>query len=681
MSWMPKLADTYDIFQHEAGVMPPDGRVPLYPLYHSTQQAQISCLLSPSGDWIPGSARVLAAKSERVTLIPVTESSSSRTSAPEPHPLHDKLQYMSTGYVRYGGKEKALAYQAHMELLEAWCAAPHCPPRIKAVLVYLKKDRLLDDLIADGLLFVDAQGTLPEKWPGEKEAAPAIYSTGIAPLDSFVRFDVQDETNRIYLWNDPSIWKSWIRFQNESAPQSDLCYASGKVAPIATLCPKKIRNPGDGAKLISSNDSSGFTYRGRFDTASEAFCVSRELSEKAHSALRWLISKQGTRMGEQVLLAFMVDEARLPAAILDCDSEDLATSLEEVLPEEATDFWEEEPPPTMAQDGSDFARRLHNALRSYDAQLDDANEAVIMGLESATPGRLSIFYYSELPAKTLIDRVQHWHTSCSWPQHYKRKPDGVNDKGKPLYKQVFFTGAPSIRDLIEAAYGERADDNFKASIRKRLLPCITEKVKLPRDIMLAAAQRASNPISMERWQAAKVLGIACAMIRKYYNEQYGSSLHMEKREKKEVWPVAILNERPDDPRVTDQVWRSYLWGRILAYARQIEATALWLANKNDPDFKPRQTNAERMQVSFSQHPAHTWKLLDHKLSPYLTRLWPTSYKVLEQKMRAILPQIPLGEFSDDTLSPQYLLGYSSQLNEFWSFRKEKDVEIEEGEEE
>ena len=53
---------------------------------------------------------------------------------------------------------------------------------------------------------------------------------------------------------------------------------------ISELSPKKIRNSGDGAKLISSNDDKGFTFRGRFDLPSEAACVGRVTTEKAHNA-------------------------------------------------------------------------------------------------------------------------------------------------------------------------------------------------------------------------------------------------------------------------------------------------------------------------------------------------------------------------------------------------------------
>ena len=64
---------------------------------------------------------------------------------------------------------------------------------------------------------------------------------------------------------------------------------SGKVEVLSFLQPKKIRNEGDGAKLISSNDEKNFTFRGRFSDKSQAFSIGYEDSQKAHNALKWSI--------------------------------------------------------------------------------------------------------------------------------------------------------------------------------------------------------------------------------------------------------------------------------------------------------------------------------------------------------------------------------------------------------
>lgn len=54
MSWMQKLYETYDLCRQEVGRMPPEGRAPLLPVYHATQQAQIEAVIDMDGCWCPG---------------------------------------------------------------------------------------------------------------------------------------------------------------------------------------------------------------------------------------------------------------------------------------------------------------------------------------------------------------------------------------------------------------------------------------------------------------------------------------------------------------------------------------------------------------------------------------------------------------------------------------------------
>ena len=78
--------------------------------------------------------------------------------------------------------------------------------------------------------------------------------------------------------------------------------------------PAKLRHTGDKAKLVSANDSSGFTFRGRFTDpyGSQAAMVSYEVTQKAHNALRWLISRQGFRNGNQVYVSWAVSGKETP---------------------------------------------------------------------------------------------------------------------------------------------------------------------------------------------------------------------------------------------------------------------------------------------------------------------------------------------------------------------------------
>ena len=73
----------------------------------------------------------------------------------------------------------------------------------------------------------------------------------------------------------------------------------GEIKPVAIQHAKGIVSIKGNAKLISSNDSSGFTYRGRFVNDKQAFSISYEASQKAHNALKWLIANQGVIRGER----------------------------------------------------------------------------------------------------------------------------------------------------------------------------------------------------------------------------------------------------------------------------------------------------------------------------------------------------------------------------------------------
>lgn len=632
MGWMQKLYETYESCQREVG-RTEEGKLPLLPIYHTTQQAQIEAVVDSDGNWCPGRAQVILNKNGMTTIIPCTESSGARTSGLEPHPLFDKLQYIAGDFETCVTGKKS-GFQGYITALADWCASPYAHPNVRALYAYLQKGTLMADLMADGILFRDETGALPAKWAGKKADTPSIFKACAgAQTDAFVRFRVvpADGSPDIHsaLWQNPAVWQSYIDYENHRQQKQDICYVRGEELPVSTLSPKKIRNPGDGAKLISSNDTSNFTFRGRFRDATEAFCIGRETTEKAHSALRWLISRQGWPNGEQVIVTWGTTGKKLPdpcADALDLFFNKLKKP--------------EEPIPTK----DEFAARLRRALSGYICDLQNGEEATIMGLDSATPGRLSVFYYREMQAVDFLARVQSWHDTCGWAHDYGWVPDPVDAKKR---KHVAFVGAPSPKDIVFAAYGPNADDKLKKNIVQRLLPCIIDGARLPRDIMLCAVHRASNPVGREDWEVRKTRGIACALIRKYHNDRYNGKT-IKDATYKEVWAMAL------DKQIDE---RDYLFGRALAYAQKIESYAL------DGAGEKRSTNAERLQTAFCQHPARTWLTIDRQLRPYLLRLGKKATRYHDE-LNEILSRIPREAFTSAPLSEKYLLGYACQMQAF-----------------
>ena len=118
--------------------------------------------------------------------------------------------------------------------------------------------------------------------------------------------------------------------------------------------------------------------------------------------------------------------------------------------------------------------------------------------------------------------------------------------------------------------------------------------------------------------------------------------------------------------------RSYLFGRILACADFIEYCA-----QNPGEVKAaerRPTNAQRMEVVFTQRPSKTCKLLRKQLVPYINRLVKNGQSLAGvKKMEELLAEMPIEDFNDKPLNELYLLGYASQRQEFFTSRKDKDA--------
>ncbi|OHB43476.1 MAG: type I-C CRISPR-associated protein Cas8c/Csd1 [Planctomycetes bacterium GWC2_39_26] len=429
--------------------------------------------------------------------------------------------------------------------------------------------------------------------------------------DSFIRWEVEipdDKCSKV--WEDKTLWDSWINYYSNIKQEKNLCYVTGKELLGAEQHPAKLRNDGDKAKLISSNDTSGFTFRGRFTDAGQACGVGFEVTQKAHSALRWLISRQGYRNGDQAIVAWATSGAEIPDPLAD----PLAILGEDTLKSDDSDNV------SVAQN---LAIKLRQKIAGYKAALGDASGVVVMGIDSATPGRMAITFYRELTGSEFLERLERWHDACEWIHDY-----GYNRETK---KHIRFVGAPAPKDIAEAAYGNKVDDKLKKSTVERLLPCIIDGQKIPRDIVDSAVRRACNRIGMEGWEWNKTLSIACALFKK--------------SNKKEGYSMAL-----DESRKT----RNYLYGRLLALADSLEQ---WALNKARED---RQTNAARLMQRFAEHPYNTWRTIELSLSPYKARLGAQS-----QKRQAMIDEVKnmfdTEDFMNDKkLSGEFLLAYSCQ---------------------
>jgi CRISPR-associated protein Csd1 len=493
----------------------------------------------------------------------------------------------------------------------------------KAVLTYVAGKHVVSDLLDHNILHKN-NGRLLTDWAGD-DPEPEIFRQLTAKTvsgrkvrdqgDALIRWRVERPGDVLTgTWEDPSLAESWQRFYASEQKAKGLCMVTGNIdGALAKKHPAKIRNSADKAKLISSNDKDGYTYRGRFLEADEACGISFEASQKAHNALQWLISRQAYKASGQVFVAWSVSGVSVPDPFK--DSKGLFLDAEEI----------DAIPPDTIDDAGDvgqtFSLRLNKAIRGYGARLAPSEDIVVMGLDSATPGRMAITFYREIKASEFLRRIEAWHAKCAWPQNFG------NDK--------HFVGAPAPRDIAEAAFGRRLDDKLRKATVERLLPCIVDGQPIPRDLVVSTVGQASNRAGLENWEWKKCLGIACALFKGYHTER--------------EYKMGLEHGRDS---------RDYLYGRLLAVADHIEGRALFVADEK------RDTTAARLMQRFADHPLSTWRTIELAMAPYKSRLRASRGAFLWE-MEKLLDEIIAGfrqnDFvTDSALTGEFLLGYHCQ---------------------
>lgn len=608
MGLLQKAVETYDAMAHRAGKVFEKETEPLAPISHITTQANIEITLDQDGNFI--SARTVG-KEEPKIIIPVTEKSAGRTSAPCAHPLCDQL-----GYVAPFDPNK---HELYVTALSDWAGSAFTHPKLGPILRYVQAGTILSDLSGAGILQLTPEGA-----PAEDKAMVRWIVNGLGE-----KFSGR-------CWEDQGLMNAYISYisaRRQGTPT--LCMVSGTLESPASQHPKGIIPINGNAKLISANDSSGFTYRGRFDDPAQAATISYTASQKAHCALRWLVANQGVTFGRRTFLCWNPQGEKVPS---------MTQSMSRPGGERQ-----------RAANPTQYRQQLKDALTGWKMKLPDHAEVVIAAFDAATKGRLAVTYYNELLASDFLERLKTWDESCCW----------VNGS--------LGVQSPSLDQLVSWAFGTprngkaEIDDRILSQQMQRLVACRVEQAAFPLDIERALVERASNlqlyaeeaeeieEISpktkkkIKKYPRAELLFTACAAIRKYHFDQ----------PKKEEWDMAL------DKDCTD---RSYLFGRLLAIADAIE-------NSTYTDEDRRETNAMRMQKIFSLRPMDTWAVLWDKLLPYRRRLEqsrPKLHHYYQDTIDEINDKLsPHDKTLNNELEGIYLLGFSHQR----AYRKDKTDQL------
>ncbi len=601
VSWTDEL---YKIYEFNSDREFGENEPVMLPVAHSTANAQIEITIDLEGNF-KGAKTV--EKPDAVTVIPATEDSATRSSGICAMPFADKLIYIAGDYSTYADGKKADNsghFTNYMNQLRKWMAGEYSHPFVRALYKYLDKKSLISDLVSADVIKIDeVSGKFKEK---EK-------ISGIAQEDSFVRIIVFTNDSVVKTWKDRSLQDSFISFNSSLMGEKQLCYASGEYVPSTYKHPSKIRNSGDKAKIISANDESGFTYRGRFADKEQAVSVGYEYSQKIHNALRWLREKQGKNIDSLTVIVW----ASAMQVIPDTSESFFDDSFfDDLTDEKAADI-----PSTMPL----YMDMLNKRIFSVSERLEPNTKVMIMGLDAATTGRINISMYSELESSQYLRNIEKWHSETAWLRFY----------GKSKMKMI---NSFSVYDIVRYAFGTEqgafvdCDKKLMRDNILRLLNCITNGVKLPSDIVNALYQKASNPLAYENnYNHRSVLETACGMIRKNIIDGKGD--------------VSMAY----DPNITD---RSYLYGCLLAIADKAESEAY-----DEQERNVRVTNARRYWNAFSQRPYMTWGIIEERLRPYMDKLGKAQVKY-SKWINEITSKMDEKTFmNNNRLEPMYLLGY------------------------
>ena len=601
MGLFQKALLAYDNAKDEKGSLVgryPAGKEPLAPVGHIIATANIIVTLNNKGEYI--SAEDIS-KEKRKVIIPVTETSAGRTSGLAPHPLCDQLKYICS----YDSGSK-VRKEAYLKQLQDWVDSEYTDEKLRAIFLLVSDNSLLGNLIRDGIVEKKTDGS------PKNDKALVIWS-------------VLGTSKEKEVWRDTELMDKYSKYylsKLSSDGKEVLCAISGRKEPEAQQHLKGVFSFKGNAKLISANDNTNFTYRGRFQTADEAVTIGYVSSQKAHNALKWLCANQGVPIGEREFLCFSPQGDVIPRP----DKSLLAQFFGEDI----------EPARTV----SDYKNQVSKALFGYKNNLTDqiASDTVIACFDAATTGRLAVTFYSERKTQEYLEELKEWDSTCCW---YFYKDEIFSPS---LYKIATFTLGTERGSRMEA------DDAILKQTVEELLHCRLGEELFPGIIERQLVEKSSRLINFSSTNSRELLGIACAAVRKYHYDHFREELSME-----------LETEKKD---------RSYQFGRLLAVYEKIETDTY---GKEEGGRVP---NAMRMQSVYCNQPMHYSAELEKQMErAYFPRISKGSqifYKQMIADILNVIYEFPEAEWNRP-LGDTYLMGYYLQRKSFYT-KKEQTAE-------
>ena len=579
MSLIMRCIETYDAMEHLAGkCVNEDRKEILAPIGHILAPATIEITVDDEGNF------VRAQNVEKKAVIPCSEESAGRTGTHKiAHPLCDQLGYVSSFY----DEKKHIEYIA---ALRKWMESKYSSKIIQAIYKYVTQNSIYEDLLSNGVKIKREKDFVIWRVVGFGNESGSVCEN--------------ENLHKLYQ-------EYYLSNKNGNL---DFCMAAGNLAITTTKHLKVTVSKFGNAKLISSNDTAGFTYKGRFLNGGEACSIGYEASQKAHNALKWVLANEGIPLGNRVCVAWNPQGKSIPKIQLP-----IAVQCKEAKPE-----------------ASSYKNELRKKVFAYSKSFLMGEQVVIAMFEAATPGRLSITYYNEVPGISLVKKLEKWDETTLFKS---------TDRGAfvpSLYKYVAFSyGIYRTKNSNDAGMFE-VDEKIQNKQMQRLIACRIDNRMFPIDILKRLVINSSNLGAYDRNTRNQILHTTCSAIRKYYIDKLQEDISM-----------ALEKEKKN---------RSYQYGRLLAVLEKIEQDTY---DKKDT---MRETNAIRLQQRFVQKPLETSEQIIRKLKQaYYRKLKKpaiTYYEKLIEEILCVISECKETEL-DKSLNEMYLIGYYLQKQDLY----------------
>ena len=463
--------------------------------YHTTLKTQLQVTLDENG--YPTIKRDNA---DIEIIAPCTEQSMGRSGTVlPPHPLFDQLQYIDANY-------DPVKHESYLSQLASWKGDN---AKLNAIYQYLSQHSVIEDARAQGI------GIDPKK----DSKIGVRFAVHVRHGDY--------EPN---VWADHAIRDLWIAHEEQVRHGASLgtdLFGETLYKP-STNFPKKIVNVNGNAKLISANDNTNFTFRGRFANRDEALSIDTLTSQKIHTTLRWLATNNGTLTGSQDIVIWAID-GHPTDNVFDPtgNSRDVAEQVDD-----RTDS--EKLIDANVQTYANYAKQFGKLLRGYGnekvlQQMQQHSRRIVVTIfDAATSGRLSVTFYRELSQNEYIESVLQWHEDAAWyltcfdnknsastDDEAPRGSKKSSDKPKPIP----YIGAPSFADVINCVYStdDHSSDSYRRFakyVKKQLVECMFSNAGLPASLLQPAFHKVIRPLSYDSlsvWQHD--FEVACSISR------------------------------------------------------------------------------------------------------------------------------------------------------------------------